>query len=115
MFPTLTWRWLYVKLLMKRYTSDREIDRWLQRNEEPLQQGDHDLFGVNPSPQRVLAGLRPTHQYGGARTLALVGQRGGGKSSLLRLAAGLPEAKREVESRLVYLSLWEYENAQAAI
>lgn len=95
--------------------TDNEIDRWLQRNDEPLQPGERDLFAVVPSPRRVLVSLRPTHQYGNARTMALIGQRGGGKSSLLRLAEGLPEARSEVELRFVYLSLWEFETAQAAI
>ncbi len=92
-----------------------EIVRWLQGNDEPLRPGERDLLRVTPSPRRVLASLRPTHQYGNARTLAVIGQRGGGKSSLLRLTGRLPEAKSEVELRFVYLSLWEYQNAQAAM
>ena len=95
--------------------SGAEIDRWLEGNDEPVQPGERDFFAFEPPPRRVLASLRPTHQDGSARTLALIGQRGGGKSSLLRLAEGLPEAKGEVELRFVYLSLWEYETAQAAV
>ncbi len=95
--------------------SDAEIVPWLGGNDEPVQPGERDLFGFEPPPRRVLASLHPTHQDGSARTLALIGQRGGGKSSLLRLADGLPEAKGEVELRFVYLSLWEYETAQAAV
>ena len=96
-------------------TSDVEMDYWLQGNDQPIKAGEKSLFVTEPSPQRIIASLRPTHLYGTARTLALIGQRGAGKSSLLRLAEGSPEAKNEVELRFVYVSLWEYKTAQAAI
>ena len=95
--------------------SDTEFEYWLQGNDEPMQAGEKSLFSPEPSPQRIIASLRPAHLYGTARTLALIGQRGAGKSSLLRLAEGSPEAKKEVELRFVYVSLWEYKTAQAAI
>jgi energy-coupling factor transporter ATP-binding protein EcfA2 len=103
------------KLSSNADTGDPEIDHWLQGNDEPLEPEGHDLFQINPPPSRVIAILRPIHLCGNARTLALIGQRGGGKSSLLRLAQGLPDARSEIELRFIYVSLWEYENARAAI
>jgi hypothetical protein len=91
------------------------LDHWINGNEQPLGLGDHSLFTTEPSPQRVIASLRPTHEFGGARTLALVGQRGAGKSSLLRLSEGSAEAKAKIGLRFAYVSLWEHSSPQAAL
>ncbi len=96
-------------------TDDLTLDHWINGNEQPLGLGDHSLFRTEPSPQRVIASLRPTHEFGGARTLALVGQRGAGKSSLLRLSEGSAEAKAKIGLRFAYVSLWEHSSPQAAL
>lgn len=95
--------------------SGAEIERWLLGSEGPVQAGEESLFVREPSPERIIASLRPAHLYGTAGTLGLIGQNGAGKSSLLRLAQGSPEARNEIELLFVYISLWEYKTAQAAI
>ena len=95
---------------------DTLITSWLQGNDNPLHPSDRDLFYMDPSPARVLARLQPTHLYGDAGTLALIGLRGAGKSSLLRRTEGLSKRPQSmVELRFVYVSLWEYKTAQAPI
>ncbi len=95
--------------------SGAEIDSWLSGNDGPLRAGQNSLFKTEPSPQRVIASLRPVSSLGRAGTLALIGGRGSGKSSILRLAEGAPGSKCGIELRFVYVSLWEYKTAQSAI
>ena len=89
--------------------------RWLTENDGPLGPHDKPLFDLGLKPERVIQALRPLHEFSPARTLALIGVRGGGKSTLLRLAEGSSAAKEGITLKFAYISLWEYESASAAI
>ena len=101
---------------------EERLFRWLAVPENPIESVSDDLFDVKQKATRLLEMLRPASPMAGAGTVNIVGPRGSGKSSLLRLAAQInssaqfgENASSSVALRFCFLSLWEYSNSKAAL
>lgn len=101
---------------------EERLFRWLAAPENPIESVSDDLFDVKRKATRLLEMLRPASPMAGAGTVNIVGPRGSGKSSLLRLAAQISRdayvgenASPSVALRFCFLSLWEYSNSKAAL
>jgi hypothetical protein len=96
--------------------------RWIASADNPISCGTDDLFDMQQQANRLLQLLRPITESSAAGTVNVVGARGSGKSSLIRLAAEIDDkAQNEKKGkppqalRFCYLSLWDYANPQAAL
>jgi hypothetical protein len=89
---------------------------WLDGPENPVDQRQEDIFGFDAAAQKMKELLRPSYPRGPAGTVYLVGKRGGGKSTLLRLtAAPTKGTKNGVSLKFCFVSLWDHPDMRTAL
>ncbi len=96
----------------------REIDRifkWLDAPERPVEARGDDQLRFSESANSLLGRLRPTAPDAPPGTLCLIGPRGSGKSSLLRIASNIAKEEEPrgaaIGLRLCFTSLWGFSDA----
>lgn len=84
---------------------------WLA-TDEPIRDPKDDLFSHMALVQRIV----PLLEQGNPGTIALLGEQGSGKSSLLGLCMQFSESRASYKPPCVFiqLSLWPYESSEAA-
>lgn len=93
----------------KSYSEIVRLREWLKTDEE-VDHPDSDRFGHAQIAARI---ARRLTKKGGSSSTALVGERGSGKSTIMRLVAH--ELQGEGSAVFVRVSLWPYESIEAAV
>lgn len=101
---------------------DRErllrLRRWLDGGENPIGSAQDDLFDIKEQASRLVSLLQPRGVADPAGTVHLIGARGSGKSTLIRLAAEQAESQKvagAIKLRFCYISLWDHADAASAV
>ncbi|MGC8559584.1 MAG: hypothetical protein ACP5O1_02790 [Phycisphaerae bacterium] len=96
----------------------RRLQRWLDAGENPIGSAQDDLFDIKWEAARLVSLVKPRGAADPAGTVHLIGARGSGKSTLIRLAA--EQAKSQavdgaIKLRFCYISLWDHADAASAV
>ena len=101
---------------------DRErllrLQRWLDGGESPIGSAQDDLFDIKEQASGLVSLLQPRGVADPAGTVHLIGARGSGKSTLIRLAAEQAESQKvagAIKLRFCYISLWDHADAASAV
>jgi hypothetical protein len=101
---------------------DREplirLQRWLDGGENPIGSAQDDLFDIKEQASGLVSLLQPRGLADPAGTVHLIGARGSGKSTLIRLAAEQAESQKvagAIKLRFCYISLWDHADAASAV
>lgn len=93
-----------------RQSARLDDDAWLA-NDDPISQPEEDRFARDPLARRILRRID-----GGAGAIALIGDRGEGKSSIINLVEFATRSEgRNTRVWFARVSCWGFENANAVV
>lgn len=89
-----------------------DLLNWVDSGDDPISVASHDFFGHVVVAERIARrlALRPD-----APTLALIGERGSGKTSILNIVKQSLESSTQRRVVIVDVSLWQFDTPEAAI